>query len=1763
MKLLVLAATIVVVSSGQLSDVVVESPWPWQVGKLYRYDVETHTLARYLDSFSSGNAFRAKFTVRAKSDGYLQARLENPEYAKVYQKLEQHDPMPEDLKYVPVANLDKPFEIYIEGGRILSVKLPFSVTLMQENLIKGLIGSLQVDLTSHRNVKSSHDTYDTQVQQGLFRKMEIDVTGDCETLYTVSPAASEWRRELPSFASDDEPIEITKSKNYGHCHHRVDYHFGVPEGAEWSGTAHKTGKEQFINRATVSRMLVGKNGHIYKAETTSTVTAHPHLYGEQKAQVHGKVRFNLMSYGDDNEPAWVYPEGAREVTNLLYALTAKPIDIGDSSSSEKSIKIEKHPRQRRSSHMKSFVSINKKIVTETHGSSSSSESDSVYVNDDIPNINEPAYASLYMNPDLHGDKKQNPMNAQKLLQEIAQQLQNPNNMPKADTLSKFNILVRVIASMSYGQLSLTSRNIEIAKLANDVVKSNMWMIYRDAVAQAGTLPAFQQIKAWIESKKLEGEEAAEVISVLAVSLRYPTKVVMKQFFDLAMNPEVTKQMFLNDTALIAAAKLINMGQVNNETVHRYYPTHMYGRPSPKEDAFVINEILPRLSQELQLAIENGDSRKSQVYIKAIGELGHPAILDIFKPYLEGKIPASTYLRTRIIEHLYVLAKGRDDYVRAVLFSVLKNTAEPYEVRVAAIDKIFMSRPSTAMMMAMAQMTKDDPSIQVRAALKSAITSASELKNPRFHDLARTAAAVKDMLTSEEFGLQYSGKNSLEHYDRDEQPSSMSVLSRLGSKDSLLPKYWRYSWKGRDGGWDQETVISGAASSWQELFDLFADQMFGQRKPDQYPEYNPKYSAEKIADMLNVKKDDRESSEGSFYINLLNQRRYFAFNENDVKELGIKLREYLTNLKDVAKQYTKVVNRNQVSVMFPIATGVPFIYKYKEPVLLHVRTVTKGNVDFKDREEYRSSASINSELRIIYAENHDGNVGFLDTLGNQLASVGLVRKSQLNIPIKIDLEMKSGEAKFHLSPMEPEQDNTIAHYSVWPYSANQKKDTLTPISQDPISRVIMRPEKVAQIDSKFGQNFGSIFQLQGYSYSEDYRYIGDMLKSYNYLTSIIRMFKQKDIAQTHFNLRYLGKQSKNKGVTITVAYDTLYNQKETGVMPITASDVKDSTPNSPSRREELIKRVIAGIQSSRAHVVDLSAKFETEQKLEYTATLAIGASVVDQKIQFALFAGRNSDQYGSNQLNAVGRVTKPLSDSPINFQKALEKELKMDFEADILYNQKENIHILGSAERTKRYIEELQKEPQVKRCLENYARGNYYQHDCHEAVVMAHAPDNFKFSVSYKDVSSGTKNAAAYAYRILDGLNLWRSDINMAKTLPAGKLELNVDALYWTRNLNLIVNSRFGELRVNNIPIPEVTSRAVSMYLPISAYERILNYYTWHQYQPYCSVDSNRVRTFSNREYDYTLSPSWHVVMHDDRPGRNEDLVVLSRRPQEMKMQIYLFYRSYTGKYIEMEVQPAPDTQQKHSVQVKTNAKKVSEGELTTYWDDVNDSPLLEYYSTGDNVLMIKLRENRLRIVYDGERSVVLSRDNRKNIRGICGRMSGDPRDDYLTPSGLVDKPEYYGASYALIEDENDPRTQELQSEAKRKAYEPRKQYTTILQSDNKWQSAMLSSSEDDWDSQIVYRARNYGKSKGKCKVVPQVQYYENQSQICITTSSLPSCQSSCSGGSYKIQSTQVVCRSKLDSQFQSYRDEIKLGKSPKVSGEPRTVDYRVPSSCKS
>ncbi len=1347
-------------------------------------------------------------------------------------------------------------------------------------------------------------------------------------------------------------------------------------------------------------------------------------------------------------------------------------------------------------------------------------------------------------------------------------------MPKADVLSKFNILVRLIASMSSEQLQQTSRSIEVAQSSSNTVKSDMWMVFRDAVTQAGTQPAFKQIQLWIQSKKIQGEEAAQVVASLANTLRYPTKEVMKQFFDLAWSPEVSQQMYLNSTCLLAATKVINMAQVNNYTAHSYYPTHMYGRLARKHDRFVLDEVLPKLRENLKQAIESSDSGRAQVYIKAIGILGHRAILDVFAPYLEGKIPVSIYLRARMIHNLRTLAEQRDHHVRAVLFNILKNTAEPYEIRVACVHNIFYSRPTTTMIQVMAQMTHDDPSIEVRSALKSGIETASELRGPHFLELSRMAQSARPKLTKEKFGSLYSNKYLFDSYDSEYEMGMMGMYSYIGSEDSNIPKHFKMSMRSHQPGWNVKNRIAASVSSVPQFFDYVLQGIINKKDLNIKSESNHKFSAERIAEMLRIHHDPESPLEASLSIDLMNQLRFFTVTEEDMRQWPRVLQEQLSNLaKGVDIRYTKVFNQAQVSVMFPTATGMPFIYKYKVPTLVHIQGKAKGQVNFPTKENRDLSLFMNNEIQLTIARNIDGSVGFLDTITNQHACAGILSKLQLTIPVKSEITMKSGEFKINLRPLRPDQDTTLAHVSVWPYTASQNKDALTTISQDPSAKVVSRRNKVTSIDTKFGQFIDTVFQVQGYSYSEDYKNIGSLMEKRDLLSMVFEPLRQKDIALTHYNFRYLGKQSQSQGLSLHAVYDKSYYETQVPQGSYETADIKDSSPNSPGRREELMKRAVSGINKPRALVVDLSAVFEGSQKLEYVLTAALANSPIDPKVQAATFAGRNSGKNGNNHVNGFATFEVP-SIPTMNFLEALKTDLRSNFRGELRFDQdiKTNIKVEGVAERTAQYTEALKKDAWGNQCFEEISSNNLYQPACAKMVTMARTPDYIKMSLTYKDISSAYKNMTLKPYRIMQHLGFWSSDLNVQKTAPDGKVELELQNNYIDNTMSLWLSSRIGEIRINDVPLPKVVIPALSLNTPLQFPERVLNHFTKQQYYPFCTVDSNRVRTFSNRTYEFQPTRSWHLVMHDDAryAGKHEEnreqLAVLARRPSEKHLETYISYKSETGKDFEINIQPSAEGKA-GKLDVATNAKKIHEGDLTSYWDDVAKAPLLEYYTRPDGVLMLEVRENRLRIMYDGERLVVFTNEHRNNTMGLCGLMTGEPRDDFITPIGVVDQPEYFSASYALNTEESDPQVQQLQAQSQQHAYQYEYKYTKILYSDSEWKNDMQSSSsssseEESSGAQNVYRTRSYKPLSGSCEVQQQVQYYENHGEICITTTPVSSCQAECRGEGYQIQNVQVVCRPRLDHQFVAVRDLIRQGRNPPVAGYSKPSQFRVPSTCR-
>lgn len=278
-------------------------------------------------------------------------------------------------------------------------------------------------------------------------------------------------------------------------------------------------------------------------------------------------------------------------------------------------------------------------------------------------------------------------------------------------------------------------------------------------------------------------------------------------------------------------------------------------------------------------------------------------------------------------------------------------------------------------------------------------------------------------------------------------------------------------------------------------------------------------------------------------------------------------------------------------------------------------------------------------------------------------------------------------------------------------------------------------------------------------------------------------------------------------------------------------MSDVTPNSETRRQEFVRRAAAGMRNSRVEVADVSAVFEGPQKVEYIMTAALGHSNVDPKIQYLIYAGFNTPQ-GNSQYNAAGTINTPEI-TTMNFQKALQKDLKSSISFDIKYGKGGNsrIQIQGEAQRSPKYTEHLQNMPQGKQCTQDISGNNYYQYACYNMIVKAHAPDNFKATVNYKNVEQQTKNATYHIYQMIKNLGYWNSDVNPLKTTPEGKIEISANAEYIQGHyMDLALTSKYGHMEIKDVQIPKWTVRAMSFYNPLKPWERINNYYTHQQYK---------------------------------------------------------------------------------------------------------------------------------------------------------------------------------------------------------------------------------------------------------------------------------------------------------------------------------------------
>lgn len=211
----------------------------WDADNVYKYliESETKTTMINLNQRTSGIAMKGVLDVHVLTPNRLQATIPKLQYIhvdeQVSQDLEPSQRRIEEYRDVPISR--KPFEITLKHGVIRDIRVEKDLSVWEVNLLKSIVGQLQVDTQGENRIKSKSDQIpdNEQLPFASYRVMEDSVSGNCEVHYSIMPMSRQLLDSRPELVPlphlDENFIEIRKTKDYKKCKQQQGYHYSQPE----------------------------------------------------------------------------------------------------------------------------------------------------------------------------------------------------------------------------------------------------------------------------------------------------------------------------------------------------------------------------------------------------------------------------------------------------------------------------------------------------------------------------------------------------------------------------------------------------------------------------------------------------------------------------------------------------------------------------------------------------------------------------------------------------------------------------------------------------------------------------------------------------------------------------------------------------------------------------------------------------------------------------------------------------------------------------------------------------------------------------------------------------------------------------------------------------------------------------------------------------------------------------------------------------------------------------------------------------------------------------------------------------------------------------------------------------------------------------------------------------------------------------------------------------------------------------------------------
>ncbi|XP_017881745.1 vitellogenin-like [Ceratina calcarata] len=1742
----------------------------WKPGHEYTYLVRSRTLTGLpkLSDQHEGVLIKALLTLQAKDSNKLTGQLTRGQYAHIYKLLpkgwetEISDQM---LELVDLPYSGKSFEILLKHGVIRDVVVDRSVPTWEVNFLKSVISQLQVDSQGVNVIKTKEVQAPSDNEPyGSFKAMEDSVSGKCEVQYDITPLpghvllAEPELVPMPNLKGDGLHIDIMKTKNFDNCVQKMEYHFGITDNKKWEPGTNGNGK--FLWRSATSRVIISgnlKSFTIQSSVTTSKIFVSPRFWDHQNGLVASRMNLTLGGMKPIANPLPLV-NNPESTGNLVYTFVDPrdghriPRRIVNSneiltSDSISSVSSSEETNKKNELNLRSFAS----------SASDSSSSISLSKENDFwqpkPSLEDALHIPLL--PEfLSGEGKKKNENedvedAKQLIMLISNEIEDPSEITTKNTLDKFVGLCNGIRMMNRNQIATLEKNMKFSrnelksKDKSAATKQNAWAVLRDAVTQAGTGPALLTIKNWIQKSDIGYYEAADVLSRIPKAVRVPTAEYVEAFFELATSQEVKDEPVLENAALIALGELIRISLVDGKSIHNRFPVHTFGRLTSKHDKTVEDKYIPYLASELKASVQKGNSPRIQTLILALGLTGHPKMLSVFEPYLEGNEKMTTFQRTLIVSTLSVLAEINPKLARSVLYKIYLNTMENHELRCTAVFLLLKTNPPLSMLQRMAEFTNIDTNKHVNSAVKSSLESLTKLSNPEWKDLAKKARTASELLTKTDYSYQFSHGIATDIVDNKRNIINELVLNYIGSDDSCIPRalyFGLYSTFGDMKTPPSELLIMMSSV---KTFVETSLKTFNQDKE------TVKSMVDTIVKELNIVADKATPFEGNLLWSSKFIMQFMPFDRHTIDTL---LQGLLKSLMDIKQE--NYINMNKLAsydmtLAFPTETGLPFIYTLRVPMLFKISGTGMAQMN-KDL-----SVKAAGSVRLVCAKKVQGRIGFVTPFDRQLVGAGEDVNLQTYIPVKATLELNIPQHKIQLKtwPLKGEENARLVHHTIRPYTFRRDADTLKQAKKGKhwiVNEDV--PEPITVFDRfSFKVNAAA-------SQSDDY-WDMDLNDLVNYVidpwTSDNGDYRETEVL---LNL----KDDKEKPTILTVAWNCL----DLGSTDVTnwkdmaqAVEPTNKDPDSEARRKEFLEEAAKGIKLAKSRVVDIELQTAGKDRASNALTLAWSESNVENKGRILMYWNLDSPK---TEICADARIhMKP--DTALFYDQAIKSMPKGEFDIDVRYGERctrgDRINIKGKLTQSNGLRSRIKNTALAKTCEEQMKQGNKILRACQKAADLAMTPDDLQISADIK--SETLQTLVNGALSLIDNSDYVGMNVDTVKPRNAGKNKIDIEASL-SHDLETVQMSIFTPTM--NVVIDDIGLSTLGLdiddVLDIPEQNLNMNDLVNEDDEPTCMLDKTRVETFDGKDYPLRLGNCWHVVMTTfpkmDVEKPNEKLAIpedskvsiLSRETQDGRKEV----KAILGKH---EILLLPGSPQ---VQVTVNGVNTQITQDKVYQERQGDDVVFEIFKVGDQSIQLVSEEYDVDLTFDGKRLMIQASERYLgSLRGLCGNYDGDAHNDFTGPKNcILKKPELFTASYALTKDEC-----EGESLANAKSI----QIEDCLPQNWNRASNVINDVESGRKNaeQVSWGYRKNAQTGEKQCTTHRTKIHETGDKICFTTRPVTSCVDGCSATETKTKNYQFHCMEKNERAL-SLKKRIEKGANPDLSQKSVSLTHAltVPVACK-